>query len=231
MTNKAQAFAALAGPIAAGFVGVSLFMAGLIPPTPPTIGQAELVTLYTENATAIRIVAIAMLFLLSGLMLQYTALGDQLWEIEGAQARTWARIQVTLGGISLVPVYGTSIAWALASYRPERAAEATQMLSDLGWFFFVFPVAPALFQMWAIGFSVLSDRAARPVFPRWYGYLCFWVGILLMTGLFVPFFKTGPFAWNGLLAFWVAAITLGLWINITGGLMLGVAKRKRPAAG
>lgn len=225
MTNRAQMFAAAAGPLAAAFVGVSMWMAGLIPPTPPTTGQADLVALYTQNATAIRVVAIAMLFLLSGLMLLYTALGDQLWDIEGAAARTWSRIQVTLGGISLVPVYGTAATWALAAYRPERSPEITQMLSDLGWYLFVFPVAPALFQMWAVGFAVLSDRAARPKFPRWYGFLCFWVGILLMTGLFVPFFKVGPFAWNGLLAFWVAAVTLGSWVNLTGVLVWSAAKR------
>ncbi|GAY22201.1 hypothetical protein SFOMI_2756 [Sphingobium fuliginis] len=204
-----------------------MYMAGFIPPTPPTMSLTDLVALYSQNATAIRVVAIAMLFLLSGLMLLYSALGDQLWEIEGGSARTCSRIQVTLGGISLVPVYGTAACWALAAYRSERAPEITQMLSDLGWYLFVFPVAPALFQMWAIGFAVLSDKSARPKFPRWYGFLCFWVGILLMTGLFVPFFKVGPFAWNGLLAFWVAAITLGIWINITGALVLGVAKQGR----
>jgi hypothetical protein len=225
MTNKAQMSGAVAGPVTAFLVGASMYAAGLIPPISPTTGQAELIRFYTENASAVRVVAIAMLFLMSGLMFLYTALGDQLEQIAGTRAKSWARVQLMLGGISLVPLYGTSVAWALATYRPDRMPDTTQLLSDLGWFAFVFPVAPALFQMWAIGFAVLSDRGESPVFPRWYGYICFWVGLLLMMGLFVPFFKVGPFAWNGLLAFWVAAVTLGLWINLTGALVAGVARR------
>lgn len=223
--NRAHIMGGVAGPVAALMFLGGLLAAGFLPPMSPTISQQDLVAHYTTHINGVRICAIALLFLLTGLMTQYTALADQLGMIDGPHSKSWARLQVMLGGISLVPVYGTSITWALASYRLDRSAEATQLLSDLGWFCFVMPVAPALVQMWSVGFAVLSDRAARPTFPRWYGYFSLWIGVLLMSGLLVPYFKHGPFAWNGLLAFWVAAVALGTWVNLTGFLMVGVARR------
>ncbi len=230
MTNRAQIFCAVAGPVGALLFGVGLLGAHFIPPTPPLTSMDDVLTLYRENATGIRLCGIAMCFLLTALMTQYTGLSDQIRQINSPQARTWARVQVTLGGISLVPVYGSGICWELATYRLERAPEITQTLNDMGWFYLVTPVAPALIQMFAAGFGTLADKSATPLFPRWYSYFSFWVGVVLMTGLLVPFFKVGPWAWNGLLSFWVAASTLGLWLNVTGMLMIKVAKRQPAAA-
>jgi hypothetical protein len=230
MTNKAQIFCAISGPVGALLFGAGLFAAGFLPPTPPLTSIEDILTLYREHTTGIRLCGIAMYFLLAALMTQYTGLSDQIRRIDAPQAKTWAAVQVTLGGISLVPVYGVGICWQVATYRLERAPEVTLMLNDMGWFYLVTPVAPALIQMFAAGFGTLADKSPTPLFPRWYSYFSFWVGVLLMTGLLVPFFMTGPWAWNGLLSFWVAASALGTWLNVTGVLMVKVARRQVRAA-
>ena len=51
-----------------------------------------------------------------------------------------------------------------------------------------------------------------------------------MAFLFAPsclltFFKTGPFAWNGLLSFWVAAGAFGAWFLVMTPLMVRAAAR------
>jgi hypothetical protein len=50
------------------------------------------------------------------------------------------------------------------------------------------------------------------VFPRWFGFLSIWCGLLYTPGALTFFFKTGPFAWNGLLTFYIAATAFFLWI-------------------
>ena len=225
MTNKAHVLCALSGPVAALAFFFGLLGAGFIPPTPPTMGVQDILGLYRDNITGIRLCAVAMLFLLTGLMAQYAGLSDQIRRIQSPTARTWSTVQVTLGGISLVPVYGSAIAWAVATYRLDRAPEITQALNDIGWFSLVFPVTPAFIQMIAAGFGTLSDTSPNRLFPRWYSFLCFWTAILLMTGMAIPFFRIGPFAWNGLIAFWLPAVVLGSWVNVTGLLMMRVAKR------
>lgn len=39
------------------------------------------------------------------------------------------------------------------------------------------------------------------VFRRWVGYLNIWAALLLAPAVLIYFFKTGPFAWNGILVF------------------------------
>src|ERR1700730_18763325 len=107
MTNRAQIFSAVCGPVGALLLFAGLFGAHFIPPTSPSTNMDDVVSLYREHTTGIRLCGIAMFFLLTALMTQYTGLSDQIRQINSPQARTWARVQVTLGGISLVPVYGS----------------------------------------------------------------------------------------------------------------------------
>jgi hypothetical protein len=43
-------------------------------------------------------------------------------------------------------------------------------------------------------------------------------------------FLNGPFAWNGILGFWVPAIAFGLWANVMGPMMIKAAKQTAPSA-
>ncbi|MGG2007397.1 hypothetical protein [Novosphingobium resinovorum] len=52
-----------------------------------------------------------------------------------------------------------------------------------------------------------------------------WTGLLLLPGFAVGLFKTGPFAWNGVLAFWVPAVVFGIWFNLMIVAMLAAIKR------
>ena len=56
---------------------------------------------------------------------------------------------------------------------------------------------------------IFADKRPDPVYPRWVAYFLVWcaIGFLPATGL--AFFYDGPFAWNGLLSFWLAATLFG----------------------
>lgn len=69
----------------------------------------------------------------------------------------------------------------------------------------------AVVQAAAVAVAVLGDKSTRPLIPRWVGYFNLWVILLFLPGGLATFFKTGAFAWNGLLAFWLAAVVFGLW--------------------
>src|SRR5207237_981384 len=89
---------------------------------------------------------------------------------------------------------------------------SVMLLNDLAWTALVLPTAPGIVQLVSIGMAVLGDASERPLFPRWLAYLCFWVAMTFVPGNFLLMFKTGPFAWNGLLSFWVAAAGYGIWL-------------------
>jgi hypothetical protein len=223
--NPVEAACAWAGFVTMGFFGLALISASFIPPTSPALTAEQLKEFILEHQVGIKFAGVLMLAALTGFLTLYTGISMQIRRMGGPNAQRLSLLQLSLGAMSLVPIYTTALNWALAAYRPERSAESIQLISDMAWFNLVMPVTPALVQMFAIGFATLSDTRADPIYPRWYGYAAFWVGGLLMAGLTVPFFFTGPLAWNGVVAFWMPAFVLGTFVIVTAVLMLRAAKK------
>ena len=65
-----------------------------------------------------------------------------------------------------------------------------------------------------IAVASFLDKSPEPVFPRWFGYANIWLVILLLPGQMIFFFKTGPLAWNGLIAFYLAFLVFAMWFPV-----------------
>ena len=65
--------------------------------------------------------------------------------------------------------------------------------------------------------------------PRGAGYLNVWTVLLFLPGPMCVFFKTGPFAWDGLFAWWIPFVVFMAWMVI----MLVLVRRSidQPAVG
>ena len=84
----------------------------------------------------------------------------------------------------------------------------------MAWLGFVGIVETFALQGIVIGLAILKDKRETPLFPRWVGFYNFWVALLVMPGALVPFFKSGPFAWNGLLAWWLVLAAFASWFVV-----------------
>lgn len=51
------------------------------------------------------------------------------------------------------------------------------------------------------------------MYPRWLGYANVFIALSFVPDLLLGFFTSGPFACQGLLAFWIPAVTYGIWLN------------------
>ena len=49
----------------------------------------------------------------------------------------------------------------------------------------------------------------------WYGFYNFWVAVLILPAGVICLFKAGPFAWNGILGFWLPLVDFGIWVLVT----------------
>jgi hypothetical protein len=109
-----------------------------------------------------------------------------------------------------------------------------QLLNDIGWLFFVGAIFSGPPWPIAVGATILRDRRAEPIFPRWSGYYNIWVGILFIPGAICVFFQSGPFAWNGIFAFWLVIVAFATWVLVQSALMLRAienqSRRGHPAA-
>ncbi|WP_244917292.1 hypothetical protein [Sphingobium xenophagum] len=145
-------------------------------------------------------------------------------KIEGPIAPlTWAFVMVVAFGF--VTLFFAGLIFTAAAYRLDRPDAVVSALSDIAFLLFVMPAVPAFVQKLLTGFVILGDRRAQPILPRWLGYMNLWTGVLLLPGLAIGLFKTGPFAWNGALAFWLPAVVFGIWFNLMIVAMLGAIKR------
>jgi hypothetical protein len=226
MGSKGNAICIWSGPAALMIFFAAILTAGFLPPTSPLLNPAEIGDLYVTHLTRIRIGAI--LFTISpGLILAFiAAISAQIKRIEGPVSPL-AYAQLATGTFGTMPFLVTPLLWTAATFRLDRAPEITQALNDFGWIFLVMPAPPVTIQLIVIGIAILQDRGPQPVFPRWAAFLNFWVAILLMPGLLISFFKTGPFAWNGLLAFWLPAVVFGSWVM---GMTIVLLRANKQAA-
>lgn len=129
-----------------------------------------------------------------------------------------ARVQYGTGLYGILFTILMTICWGAAAFRPERAAETTQALHDLGWLLATWVASATILQASCIAAAVFRDKSQDPVFPRWFGYFNIWAVVLALPACVINIFHTGPFAYDGLLGFWLPYIVLALW----GGAVLFV---------
>lgn len=187
-------------------------LAGFFPPPSPTLDAQSIAGLYAEHATAIRLGCFAMIVGLVFLVPWGVALAALCRRIPGADPSLVTGQLVCLAvSTTLIEVIPT--VWAVAAYRAgTAAADVTQAFNDLGWFLLLFGWPP--FSLWSllVAASVLSDDRERPLLPRWTGYLSLWNALLLVPGGLMAFFKVGPFAWDGIMAFYIPLTVFFVWL-------------------
>lgn len=116
---------------------------------------------------------------------------------------------------------------AFCAFRPEETSpELMRTLNDFQFILLEFEVFPLSLWALAIGLAILSDKSARPVFPRWTAWVNFWFAGLVMTGQFMIFFHTGPIAWNGALALYWPAFTFFVWICVMSAMIIKGVKNE-----
>jgi hypothetical protein len=196
-----------------GIVCVLLFFggfvaAGFLPPLSPSMSAAQIAAHYQAHTAGIRLGA-ALIFLSSGFYVWFTAvISGQARRIPGVHPTV---INATLAGGAfgcltfLVP----ALLFVVTAFRPDRSPDATLLLNDMSWIILVMPWIPFMAQFFAFAFAILSDPRPQPLFPRWLAYFNIWAELMFTPAIILSFFKSGPFAWNGVFVFWIPAAVFG----------------------
>lgn len=188
-----------------------LFVAGYVPPPTPSLSASEVSILYNDHVLRIRIGMIVLMFG-SALYIPFTALTALLIRnIEGH----FGVISITqiLGGFTNTMLFFyPPLWWLTAAFRLDRAPELIELAHDAAWLQYMGGIAPILFLPGSIAWAAFIDKSKNPVFPRWFGYLNVWMIAGLLPGQLLFFFKSGPFAWDGLFGFWIPALVFFVWM-------------------
>lgn len=200
-----------------------LFGWHILPPPPPDMPLEQWVTHFSDNPTGVFIGAMSMMLGASIFMVFFGGLFSVLKRIEGQNS------PLTYSMLMIVPFGFFTLLLMLVflvetAYRPDVSPEIIRMLADMSIFLLVIPGLVGLVQYGITGLVILMDKREQPIMPRWVGYLSIWVGALSLPGIVIPFFKSGPFAWNGIFAFWIPAILFGIMLTALMWAMIQAAK-------
>jgi hypothetical protein len=227
MGRRIQLVCAASGLLMIALYGVGVIaFAHMIPVNSPQESVSDVVASYAGNVTGVRI---GMSLVMFGCALMIT------W---GAALATQTRraaprhpilfhIQVACSVTACMNGVMLCLAGGLAAFRPGAVSgEITQLLNDLFWLLWVLPGSS--FEIWcfAAGAAILLDDRARPVFPRWSAYFSIFVGLSFLPGFLGLFAKSGAFAYNGLVPWWIPTVTFFLWALVMTPLTIRAIRRE-----
>lgn len=211
MNKLSQLICAWSGPVfmvllGIGYVGV----AGLVPPPSPARSPESIASFFDDHATRLRI-GLTLCMFGAGLLVPWScAIGVQIKRIEG-QWSPMAYTQMTSGSVGALLLVFPIFMLQTAAYRPDRSPELVQFACDAAFLVFFGAACLIVVQCLSLGLAIFQDTRPEPVFPRWVAYFSLWVAGTLALGSLDVFFKVGPFAWDGIVTFWLDFAAFGAW--------------------
>ncbi len=211
LSRRIQTFCAWCGP---AFV-ILLFggwgvMGGFIPLIPASDSADQVAAAYSDGVNLHRV---GNLLGLIGIFLTipfFFAISMQIRRTE-LRVPSLAILQFASGIIVTVVLIIPELLFIGGLFRPDRPAELTPLVNDMSYVMLILPWPPIFGQLFALATAIFHDRNPTPVFPRWLGYFNLWVALLLLPASMIIFFKSGPFAWTGIIGFWIPAAVFGIW--------------------
>ena len=202
-----------------GFFGHNL------PPASPNLSAPDLAAHYALHHNAI-LFGNSMAALVAFLWIPWTAqLTVVMHRIEGSSP-VLTIIQVSGGILTAWVLMFCPAIWATAAFRTDTDPNTIRALNDVGFILFNITYAVTSVQAIAAGLVGLADKSEHPVFSRLVSGWAIFAGLSFIPLTAMPFFKTGPLAWNGALSFWILFGTYFMWTASMGISMMRDASRR-----
>jgi hypothetical protein len=213
-------------PLFFGLFGVVfVLLLRVIPPPRPDVGPEYITAYFTAHHTTI-LVGLGLLCLVFGG--HAMANGFVTYHMKRmSSGATFAYVYMAGLAVGTLPgMFLVAACWGAAALRPEREPRIIALLYDLG--MLSFNGSLGCFATAYLGFAVAILVDKNGIFPKWLAYLTIWqiVTEVIATQMWQQ--TSGPFAWNGSIAFWLAVVVFGVWLNCQ-GLMLKKATDAHPA--
>ncbi|VEG39615.1 Uncharacterised protein [Mycolicibacterium flavescens] len=208
------------------WVSAFLLFPGFLPPMSPTMSAEEVAGLYRDETARIRYSMILFNWFGVGLIPTVILLAMQVRKMaHRTPILSYCLIACAGGPPTLFLI--ANMFWLLGSFRPERTPELTQLLNDLAWVTFTVLVPYLIAQCLVLALAIYWDRRDQPVFRPWVAHFNLLIAVALLPAAFGAVTFEGPFAWDGVLSFWVKNIAIAVWIVVMGVVLAQNIRRQR----
>ena len=106
--------------------------------------------------------------------------------------------------------YFCGLLFSVAAFRPNRDPQILALLYDMGFVGFIGCLGCFITQYVAFAIAIFLDK--RAIFPKWLGYVTIWNLATELVAAPVWIFRRGPYAWNGLISFYLGVLVFVVWI-------------------
>lgn len=208
------------------------FLMRFIPPPSPALSAEQLAQIFIDRKIAIRLGTLIQCVCYTFWLTWGMAITFFIRKMEkGMPMITYASTANVGGGyvfFLLMP-----ITWAALAFRPEQMdPRFLQIMNDWVWFVFILSWPPFSIFMIFIATAIFRDHNVPAVYPRWVAFFNLWCAVLIMPAGLIEFFKTGPFAYDGLISFWFIYIVFFGWILVmTWATLKAIAVEQRASGG
>ena len=191
----------------------------MVPPSSPADSKQETLQWVSAHQTSILIGATLVTFFWSFWVTWAAPIILYIRRMERVPLLTFACLANVGGGAAVITTI--AVAWTVMAFRAEDPA-IVQAFNDLGFFLFLYTWPPFGIFMVMIAIAIFRDVNPQPTFPRWLAYYNIYAAIGMAPASFMGLFKTGPLAYNGVLAFWVVAVDFFVWMVVMSVVMMKV---------
>lgn len=192
---------------------------GFVPGPSPALGAEKIAQIFTERRDHILIGALIQIIFWTFYGTWSVAMVMLIRRMErGMPALTYAAL-VNSGGAWVIVIL-IPMTWAATAFRAgEVSPDIIMVMNDWVWFLWLYTWPSFSVFMVIVAVAVFLDRSSPTVFPRWFAFYNLWSAILIFPAGMIGFFKTGPFAWDGLISFWFAVVVFFGWMVVSTMMM------------
>ncbi|MCV7214670.1 hypothetical protein H7J51_05145 [Mycobacterium crocinum] len=193
------------------------------PPPRPDVTATDKVAFFTQHHLTIQIGFTVLLVLLGGAAMTNGLVAYHMKRMSVGSVFAYGYI----GGMSVGALPGfllVTVCFLTAAFRPDRDPELISLLYDVGMLSYNGSLGCFSAAYLVLAIAILYDR--NEIFPKWFAYVSIWQIIteVIATQMFV--FPSGPFAWNGSIAFWWAVVVFSIWLVALIVLLRNAAARE-----
>jgi len=186
---------------------VFLVLGRIMPPQSPTSSMDDIVAfMQSPNlliAATVLALSLGLFFMSGGLVVA------QMKRMAGVSpALRYACLAGMIVG-SIPGCFFPMICFALGAFRPDYSPDIMAFLYDVGFLAFVGSLGCFSLQYIVFAIAIFLDK--NEIFPKWLGYVTIWCFVTELVAAPVWITRIGPFAWDGLLSFWLGTLIFVVW--------------------
>jgi hypothetical protein len=213
--DKALLIGSLCAPVAFTLIGVGLIIcAGFVPPPSPSATGEQIRDMFMAHQFGIITGGVLMAIGAGGPFLAFICTISAVIRRTESGLPIFTYVQMLGGAFAAMVTLVSAMMWVTLGFRPDRDPGMMLMFNDFAWLFVLSTFSFGVIQNLAIAFAILGDDSPTPVFQRWVAYFNFWVAFLILPAGAIPFFKGGPFSWDGIISFWLVLIVFAVWTAV-----------------